>query len=80
VNSAERVWSKSFPFGARRRLHGFRLVATDTSWTAGSGEGVQGPIAALLLVLTGRPAGLSHLHGEGAAALAARFSFVAPPR
>lgn len=56
--AADVVWSRSFPFRARRRLAGHRLVADDTDWTAGEGDEVRGPISALLLLCTGRPAAL----------------------
>jgi len=69
---AERVWTMGWPFWARRRLRGYRLVATDANWSAGGGAEVQGPIDALLLLLTGRPAGLTGLTGDGAAALRER--------
>lgn len=74
--AAERVWAVSFPFRARRRLAGFRLVATDTSWQRGAGQPVSGPIGALLLLLTGRPAALARLDGSGVAHLAGAL----PPR
>ena len=64
--AAERVWCVSFPFRARRRLAGFRLVATDASWHRGTGPPVTGQVGALLLLLTGRPAALARLHGGGA--------------
>lgn len=70
---ATRVWTMGWPWWARRRLRGFRLVATDVDWSIGAGTEVRGPIAAILLVLTGRPAGLSSLTGEGAAALGRRL-------
>jgi len=69
--AAQRGWDTSFPFRARRRLQGFRLTATDAKWTVGSGLPVEGPIAALLLLVTGREAGLDRLSGEGAARLSA---------
>jgi hypothetical protein len=56
-------------FHARRRLAGYRLVASDTDWTAGHGNEVTGPIKALLLLVTGRRALLADLSGSGAAAL-----------
>jgi len=65
-SSAERVWRKSFPFRARRRLSGLRLTATDIAWDRGDGQLVEGPMWALLLALTGRPAALPHLTGAGA--------------
>ena len=52
-------------------LEGYRLTATDADWTRGQGPEVAGPIGALLLLLTGRSAALSHLTGEGADALRA---------
>jgi hypothetical protein len=70
--AAEQVWSMGWPFHARRRLAGFRLIATDTEWAAGSGAPVEGPVGALLLLLTGRSAGLSRLIGDGASQLAER--------
>jgi len=54
---ADRVWGMGWPFWASRRLRGLRLTATDTDWSAGAGaQEVTGPIAALLLLLTGRTA------------------------
>ncbi|SDO17529.1 maleylpyruvate isomerase family mycothiol-dependent enzyme [Geodermatophilus sp. DSM 45219] len=66
VAAATRVWGTGFPFRARRRLQGFRLSATDADWTVGSGLPVEGPIAALLLLVTGREAALDRLSGAGA--------------
>ena len=67
--AAERVWTNPRMFHARKKLAGYRLIATDTDWTAGEGQEVTGPISALLLLLTGRPAALAHLSGPGAATL-----------
>jgi hypothetical protein len=55
-------------------MRGVRLVATDANWTAGDGAEVRGPVSALLLLLTGRPAGLAQLHGDGVGVLAARLA------
>jgi len=71
--AAERVWAVSFPFRARRRLAGFRLVAADVPWQRGEGQQVTGSMTALLLLLTGRPAALAHLDGDGARRLARSF-------
>lgn len=68
--AADRVWRIGFPFRARSRLAGLHLRATDVEWDAGDGALVEGPIEALLLVLTGRPAGLARLHGDGVARIA----------
>ena len=69
--AAERVWSSSRMFHARRRFAGYRLVATDSGWAVGQGREVTGPISAILLLLTGRRAGLQDLTGPGAEALRA---------
>jgi uncharacterized protein (TIGR03083 family) len=72
--AAERVWAVSFPFRARRRLAGFHLVAADVPWHRGEGQQVTGSMTALLLLLTGRPAALAHLDGDGARRLARSFA------
>ncbi|MGP3914462.1 maleylpyruvate isomerase family mycothiol-dependent enzyme [Nonomuraea sp. 10N515B] len=70
---ATHVWERGFPFYPQRRLRGLRLVATDVDWAVGAGEVVEGPIQALLLLLSGRTAALPSLTGAGAAALTARL-------
>ena len=70
---ATRVWTMGWPFWAKRRFAGFTLSATDTDWTAGSGpHHIQGPIDALLLLITGRTAALDRLSGDGLATLSPR--------
>jgi uncharacterized protein (TIGR03083 family) len=69
----DRVWSMGWPFGAKRALKQFRYTATDVDWTAGDGPEVTGPIEALLLLLTGRPAALPRLSGPGVDELGERF-------
>ncbi|MGH3179368.1 MAG: maleylpyruvate isomerase family mycothiol-dependent enzyme [Streptosporangiaceae bacterium] len=64
--AADRVWPSLFPWRAERTLSRYRLVATDCSWSAGDGLLVEGPIGAILLLLTGRRAGLARLSGPGA--------------
>lgn len=56
VPAADRIWPDLFPFRARRRLTGLRLAATGRSWSAGQGLLAEGPIAAIPLAHTGRPA------------------------
>ena len=70
---ATRVWTQR---GSRmaRVFHDvpigrFRLTATDATWSVGDGPEIQGPIAAILLLLTGRPAALRRLSGAGAESL-----------
>ena len=67
--AADRVWSTPRMFHARKKLGCYRLVADDASWSAGQGQEVCGPIGALLLLLTGRPAALPQLSGPGTASL-----------
>jgi uncharacterized protein (TIGR03083 family) len=70
--AAQTVWDIRFPFRARKRLAGLRLSATDTDWTVGSGAPVEGPVAALLLLVTGRDAAWDQLIGDGARTLRRR--------
>jgi uncharacterized protein (TIGR03083 family) len=69
VLAADRVWSTPRMFHARKKLAGYRLIADDASWSAGEGQEIGGPISALLLLLTGRPAALPLLTGPGTAGL-----------
>ena len=43
VIAADRVWASPRMFHARRRLAGYRLVATDEAWSAGDGHEIVGP-------------------------------------
>lgn len=62
-----------FPVGAKQRISGLRLVATDLDWSHGTGPEVTGPALPLLLAMTGRPAGLADLAGAGLATLQRRM-------
>ncbi|MCK8436547.1 maleylpyruvate isomerase family mycothiol-dependent enzyme [Streptomyces sp. D2-8] len=53
-DAADRVWTMRIP-PRPWPLPKARLVATDTEFTRGDGPEIRGPIAALLLLLTGRP-------------------------
>lgn len=59
--------------GAKTRIAGLTLRATDTDFSTGSGPEVAGPILALVMGMTGRPAALQHLSGPGVDTLATRF-------
>ncbi len=63
--SADRSWRIGFPFYARKRLAGYRIEAIDADWAVGEGVVLRGPVAALLLLVTGRAALLSQLSGDG---------------
>jgi uncharacterized protein (TIGR03083 family) len=73
ATAATRVWSMGWPFGVARKLSGLRLAATDHPFSAGQGLLVEGHMAAILLLLTGRRAALPQLCGPGVAELEARL-------
>jgi len=58
--------------GARNRIAGVQLRATDAGWSHGDGLGVSGPIVSLVLAMTGRQAALADLSGDGVALLSSR--------
>ncbi len=58
--------------GAKNRISGVSLRATDTDWQHGSGPEASGPLLALVLAMTGRKAALDDLTGEGVAILRER--------
>lgn len=75
--AATRVWTMPWPmsrtFRARDRLRGLLLRATDTEWSVGEGEPVEGPVDALLLLLTGRTSVvMGRLSGDGLRLLSRR--------
>lgn len=57
--------------GAKKRIAGLQLTATDTDWSTGDGPAVQGPAKYLALAMTGR-AVTDHLSGDGVATLRSR--------
>jgi uncharacterized protein (TIGR03083 family) len=59
-------------FGARDRIAGLQLQATDSEWSTGSGPNVSGPSKQLLLAMAGRRSALDNLTGEGLATLRSR--------
>jgi uncharacterized protein (TIGR03083 family) len=59
--------------GAKRRVSGLRLVATDAEWTAGDGPEVRGPLLALAMAMTGRSVALDDLTGDGLSTLRSRM-------
>ena len=58
--------------GAKQRIDGLTLRATDTGWSTGSGPEVTGPHLSLILAMTGRSAALADLSGEGLGTLKSR--------
>ena len=60
--------------GAKQRVRGLRLVATDIDWSHGTGPKVIGTGEAILLVASGRPVARGELSGEGADTLRIRLA------
>jgi len=59
--------------GAKNRIAGVTLRATDTDWSHGSGPEASGHAIDLLLAMTGRTAGLDRLNGDGVEVLRSRM-------
>jgi uncharacterized protein (TIGR03083 family) len=73
VACMEMYKAANFPVGAKKRIAGLRLVASDTDWSHGTGSEVTGPALSLLLVMAGRAQGLDGLTGDGVALLRSRL-------
>jgi uncharacterized protein (TIGR03083 family) len=58
--------------GSKRRITGLKLRATDAQWSHGDGPEVSGPLASLVMAMTGRKAVHPDLSGDGVAILAGR--------
>jgi uncharacterized protein (TIGR03083 family) len=59
--------------GAKKRIAGLHLRATDIDWQTGDGPEVAGPAGSLLLAMAGRRAALEDLSGPGVAQLSERM-------
>lgn len=68
----DRLKGYGFPFGAKKRVAGLRLEATDIDWSWGEGPVVRGPGEAILMMLAGRRVADGDLEGEGTGILASR--------
>jgi uncharacterized protein (TIGR03083 family) len=73
TTAAEFYRGSNLLIGAKRRAEGLTLRATDIEWMAGSGPEVSGPLASIVLAITGRRAGLNDLTGDGLATLTGRI-------
>ncbi|MCR6487915.1 maleylpyruvate isomerase family mycothiol-dependent enzyme [Amycolatopsis sp. OK19-0408] len=74
VRVAEFYRRSNLLIGAKNRVAGLALRATDADWSAGTGPEVSGPLLALVLAMTGRAAALDRLGGAGLEQLSARTS------
>lgn len=57
---------------SKKKVTGLRFAATDLDWSWGQGAEVRGPGESLVMAMSGRPAGLDGLEGEGVAELTRR--------
>lgn len=74
VPALEQVWRSPF-LRLSRRFAGIRVVATDADFSRGEGtHELRGPAGELLLVSTGRRAGLARLHGPALADVTATLA------
>jgi uncharacterized protein (TIGR03083 family) len=58
--------------GAKKRIAGLQLKATDADWSNGTGPLVEGPLKSLVMAMTGRKAAYDDLAGDGVATLRGR--------
>jgi uncharacterized protein (TIGR03083 family) len=61
------------PIGAKKRVQGLTLTATDLDWSAGDGPVVEGPAESLLMAMGGRRGIVDELSGPGLPTLAERI-------
>jgi uncharacterized protein (TIGR03083 family) len=59
--------------GAKKRIAGLGLRATDADWTSGEGPEVAGPLLSLVMAITGRSAVTKDLTGDGVSTLHSRM-------
>jgi uncharacterized protein (TIGR03083 family) len=72
VQVAEFYKGSNLIIGAKNRIAGLALQATDADWSHGDGPAVSGPIVSLVMAMTGRKAAVADLSGDGVATLASR--------
>ena len=59
--------------GAKKRIAGLTLRATDRDWSHGQGPVVEGPLLSLVMAMTGRSAHTADLAGDGVETLRGRM-------
>ena len=72
VSVADSWKNSNLLIGAKRRIAGLRLRATDSGWVHGDGPEVSGPLISLILAMTGRKGAHPDLAGDGLTTLANR--------
>ena len=69
---ADNYKNSNLLIGAKRRIAGLCLRATDVEWAYGDGPEVSGPLASLIIAMTGRKHAHPDLSSDGLAVLASR--------
>lgn len=69
VQVADFYKNSNLLIGAKSRIAGVMLVATDIHWSHGTGPEVHGPILSLVQAMTGRPVAQAELTGDGLSVL-----------
>ena len=64
--------SSNLLIGAKSRIAGLTLKATDADWSTGSGPLVEGPAISLVMAATGRKSAIDDLSGDGVETLRSR--------
>ena len=59
--------------GAKNRIAGLTLVATDSDWRHGTGPELHGPLLSLVQAMTGRGVAMADLSGDGVEVLRGRM-------
>ncbi|MDQ1375760.1 MAG: hypothetical protein QOJ09_3098 [Actinomycetota bacterium] len=59
--------------GAKKRIAGLTLRATDADWSTGSGPEAAGPLVSLVMTMTGRRPAVDDLAGDGVDTLRSRI-------
>jgi uncharacterized protein (TIGR03083 family) len=73
IRVAEFYKGSNLLIGAKNRIAGLTLRATDVDWSSGSGPEVRGPMVSLVLAMTGRGAAVAELSGQGVGTLGGRL-------
>jgi uncharacterized protein (TIGR03083 family) len=72
VALADNYKKSNLLLGAKRRIAGLKLNATDSDWVWGDGPQVSGPLISLIMAMTGRTEADRDLTGEGVVTLQGR--------
>ncbi len=72
IRVADSYKKSNLVIGAKTRIAGLRLHATDVDWSYGSGLEVSGPIGSIVLAMAGRKPAIADLSGDGVDTLVSR--------